>query len=62
MLAVLLACFAHTLPPAERTLLMTRVMREPFDPGEAAFLEHTWEIREAMSGAAPAGGAPCGCN
>ncbi len=60
ILLLLLAC--ATLQPWERADLMTRVMMEPLDPGEAAFDAHVRATRETMTAAGGAGGAACGCN
>jgi hypothetical protein len=60
MILWLLGCV--TLSTWERAGLMTRVMQDPLDPGAARFEQHVLDTREAMAGAADAGGAPCGCN
>ena len=54
-------CAVH-VPTWQRATLMSPVMTDPLDGGEAAFAAHVLTTREGIGGASVGEGAACGCN
>lgn len=48
--------------PWQRGTLVSAPMQDPLNPAESVHDNHVHQTREAMAGAAGAGGVSCGCN
>jgi Domain of unknown function (DUF4266) len=62
LISAVLASGCLPVHPWQRGTLVSAPMQDPLNPAESVHDNHVHQTREAMAGAAGAGGVSCGCN